>query len=424
MRCDVLAVGTELLLGQIVDTNSSWLGENLALHGFDSLSQVKVGDNVERIIGHLGRMVREADAVIICGGLGPTHDDLTREAIASVMGVDLVLDDDVADVIRHMFSSRNRPMPENNLRQAMVPVGAQIIEQTRGTAPGLICPVTVETDRGPVERVIYAVPGVPHELRDMFERAILPDLQSRSGEQWTIASRTLRTWGESESGLNERLDGVIADLDRAGNPTLAFLASGWEGLKVRLTARAEDRRAAEALLLPWEERIRSILGSQVFGVDDQTMESVVLSMLADRGWTLGVAESVTGGLVTGRLTAVPGASRVLRGGIVSYASEVKFDLLDVPEGPVVTEEAALAMAHGVRRVTSADVGLALTGVAGPDSQDGMRPGTLFAAVVWPEAGGTTDRVAHIRLPGDRDTMRQLSVISALDLLRRSIIGVG
>jgi nicotinamide-nucleotide amidase len=424
MRCDVLAVGTELLLGQIIDTNSSWLGENLALHGFDSLSQVKVGDNVERIIGHLGRMVREADAVIICGGLGPTHDDLTREAIASVMGVDLVLDDDVADVIRHMFSSRNRPMPENNLRQAMVPVGAQIIEQTRGTAPGLICPVTVETDRGPVERVIYAVPGVPHELRDMFERAILPDLQSRSGEQWTIASRTLRTWGESESGLNERLDGVIADLDRAGNPTLAFLASGWEGLKVRLTARAEDRRAAEALLLPWEERIRSILGSQVFGVDDQTMESVVLSMLADRGWTLGVAESVTGGLVTGRLTAVPGASRVLRGGIVSYASEVKFDLLDVPEGPVVTEEAALAMAHGVRRVTSADVGLALTGVAGPDSQDGMRPGTLFAAVVWPEAGGTTDRVAHIRLPGDRDTMRQLSVISALDLLRRSIIGVG
>ncbi|MDA3029676.1 MAG: CinA family nicotinamide mononucleotide deamidase-related protein, partial [Actinomycetota bacterium] len=401
MRCDVLAVGTELLLGQIIDTNSSWLGENLALHGFDSLSQVKVGDNVERIIGHLGRMVREADAVIICGGLGPTHDDLTREAIASVMGVDLVLDDDVADVIRHMFSSRNRPMPENNLRQAMVPVGAQIIEQTRGTAPGLICPVTVETDRGPVERVIYAVPGVPHELRDMFERAILPDLQSRSGEQWTIASRTLRTWGESESGLNERLDGVIADLDRAGNPTLAFLASGWEGLKVRLTARAEDRRAAEALLLPWEERIRSILGSQVFGVDDQTMESVVLSMLADRGWTLGVAESVTGGLVTGRLTAVPGASKVLRGGIVSYASEVKFDLLDVPEGPVVTEEAALAMAHGVRRVTSADVGLALTGVAGPDSQDGMRPGTLFAAVVWPEAGGTTGRVAHIRLPGDR-----------------------
>lgn len=421
MRCDVLAVGTELLLGQIIDTNSSWLGENLALHGFDSLSQVKVGDNVDRIIGHLRRMITEADAVIICGGLGPTHDDLTREAIAAVMGSDLVLDEDVADVIRHMFSSRNRQMPENNLRQAMVPVGARIIEQTRGTAPGLICPVTVDTASGPVERVVYAVPGVPHELRDMFDRAILPDLQERSGEQWTIASRTLRTWGESESGLNERLDEVISDLDEAGNPTLAFLASGWEGLKVRLTARAENRESAQALLAPWENRIRGILESQVFGVDDQTMESVVLGLLADRGWTLGVAESVTGGLVSGRLTAVPGASRTFRGGIVSYASEVKFDLLDVPEGPVVTEEAALAMARGVREALGADVGLALTGVAGPDPQDGMRPGTLFAAVALPAENGVAERAVHIRLPGDRDTMRQLSVISALDLLRRTIL---
>lgn len=421
MRCDVLAVGTELLLGQIIDTNSSWLGENLALHGFDSLSQVKVGDNVDRIIGHLRRMITEADAVIICGGLGPTHDDLTREAIAAVMGSDLVLDEDVADVIRHMFSSRNRQMPENNLRQAMVPVGARIIEQTRGTAPGLICPVTVDTASGPVERVVYAVPGVPHELRDMFDRAILPDLQERSGEQWTIASRTLRTWGESESGLNERLDEVISDLDEAGNPTLAFLASGWEGLKVRLTARAENRESAQALLAPWENRIRGILETQVFGVDDQTMESVVLGLLADRGWTLGVAESVTGGLVSGRLTAVPGASRTFRGGIVSYASEVKFDLLDVPEGPVVTEEAALAMARGVREALGADVGLALTGVAGPDPQDGMRPGTLFAAVALPAENGVAERVVHIRLPGDRDTMRQLSVISALDLLRRTIL---
>ena len=422
MRCDVLAVGTELLLGQIVDTNSSWLGEHLALHGVDSLSQVKVGDNIGRITGHLRRMITEADAVIMCGGLGPTHDDLTREAIAAVMGVDLVLDEDVADVIRYLFSSRNRAMPENNLRQAMVPVGATIIPQTRGTAPGLICPVMVDTPEGPVERVIYAVPGVPHELRDMFDRGILPDLQRRSGEQWTIASRTLRTWGESESGLNERLDDVIAELDLVGNPTLAFLASGWEGLKVRLTARAETRQAAEAVLAPWEAKIRSILGHQVFGIDNDTMESVVLSLLDDRGWSLGVAESVTGGLVAGRLTGVPGASKVFRGGIVSYASEVKFDLLDVPEGPVVTEEAALAMAHGVRRRLDADVGLALTGVAGPAEQDGMRPGTLFAAVVHPGADGLVERVVHIRLPGDRDTMRQLSVISALDLLRRSVTG--
>ena len=216
MRCDVLAVGTELLLGQIVDTNSSWLGEHLAMHGFDSLSQVKVGDNIGRITAHLRRMLDEADAVIMCGGLGPTHDDLTREAIAAVMGVELELNEDVADVIRYLFSSRNRTMPENNLRQAMVPVGATVIPQTRGTAPGLICPVTVNTANGPMQRVVYAVPGVPHEMKEMFERGILPDLQQRSGEQWTIASKTLRTWGESESGLNERLDGVIAELDEVG----------------------------------------------------------------------------------------------------------------------------------------------------------------------------------------------------------------
>lgn len=423
MRCDVLAVGTELLLGQIVDTNSSWLGENLAMHGFDSLSQVKVGDNIGRITGHLRRMLNESDAVIMCGGLGPTHDDLTREAIAEVMGVELHLDEDVADVIRHLFSSRNRTMPENNLRQAMVPEGATIIPQTRGTAPGLICPVVIDTESGPAERVVYAVPGVPHEMREMFERAILPDLQQRSGEHWTIASRTLRTWGESESGLNERLDDIIHDLDAEGNPTLAFLASGWEGLKVRLTGRAPDEGAAAALLGPWEEKIREVLGDQVFGVDNDTMESVVLDLLRARGWTLALAESVTGGLVSGRLTGVAGASEVFRGTVVSYASEVKFDVLGVEEGPVVTEEAAIAMAEGARKVLGADVGLALTGVAGPSEQDGMRPGTLFAAVALPD--GELDRVTsvHVRLPGDREMMRQLSVISALDLLRKRLLDI-
>ena len=423
MRCDVLAVGTELLLGQIVDTNSSWLGENLAMHGFDSLSQVKVGDNIGRITGHLRRMLSESDAVIMCGGLGPTHDDLTREAISEVMGVELHLDEDVADVIRHLFSSRNRTMPENNLRQAMVPEGAIIIPQTRGTAPGLICPVVIETESGPVERVVYAVPGVPHEMREMFERVILPDLQQRSGEHWTIASRTLRTWGESESGLNERLDDIIHDLDAEGNPTLAFLASGWEGLKVRLTGRAPDEGAAAALLAPWEKKIREVLGDQVFGVDNDTMESVVLDLLRAQGWTLALAESVTGGLVSGRLTGVAGASEVYRGAVVSYASEVKFDVLGVEEGPVVTEDAAIAMAEGARKVLGADVGLALTGVAGPSEQDGMRPGTLFAAVALPD--GEPDRVTsvHVRLPGDREMMRQLSVISALDLLRKRLLDI-
>jgi nicotinamide-nucleotide amidase len=413
MRCDVLAVGTELLLGQIIDSNSAWMGEQLAAHGIDSLVQVKVGDNVGRIVAQLERMLSDADAVIVCGGLGPTHDDLTREAIAAVMGAELEHHEPIAEVIRELFASRGRPMSDNNLRQAQVPRGATIIPQTRGTAPGLICPISA----GGVDKVVFAVPGVPHEMRDMFERAILPELHRRSGESGTIASRVLRTWGDSESGLNARLDPLIAELDSLGNPTLAFLASGWEGLKVRLTAKALDADACRRLLDHWEARVRAVVDDVVFGVDEQTMESVVLDLLRDRGWTLGVAESVTGGLVTARLTGIPGASDVVRGAVVSYASEVKFDVLGVAEGPVVSEQAAREMAEGARRVLAADVGLALTGVAGPTEQDGMPVGTLCVALVWP--GGELTRT--LRVPGQREQMRQFSVISSLDLLRRNVL---
>jgi nicotinamide-nucleotide amidase len=412
MRCDVLAVGTELLLGQIIDSNSAWMGDQLAAHGFDSLVQVKVGDNVGRISTMLRRMLADADAVIICGGLGPTHDDLTREAIAAVMGVELVLDEAVADTIREMFASRGRRMPENNLRQAMVPSGATIIPQTRGTAPGLICPVAVDG----VDKVVFAVPGVPHELYDMFARGIIPELQRRDGERFVIASRVLRTWGESESGLNERLDDVIAELDAVGNPTLAFLASGWEGLKVRLTAKADTVEGCAAILAPWEARLRAELDDLVFGVDTDTMESVVLDMLRSKGWSLGLAESVTGGLVGARLTGVPGSSEVFRGSIVSYATEVKQSVLGVSPGPVVTEAAALEMARGARRVLGCDVALALTGVAGPGEQDGMPAGTLCVGLVWPDG----EMTRTLRLPGQREQMRQFSVISSLDLLRRTL----
>ena len=288
MRVDVVAVGTELLLGQIVDTNSSWIGEQLAAHGFDSLLQVKVGDNLGRVVAALRDALARADAVIVCGGLGPTHDDLTREAIAAVMGAALELHQDIADRIRAMFEARGRYMPDNNLRQAMVPAGAVVIAQTRGTAPGLICPVSLDGQ----QRVLYAVPGVPHEMKDMLERAILPDLHGRSGDVAVIVSRTLRTWGESESGLGERLSGVIGELDGVGNPTLAFLASGWEGLKVRLTAKAPDTDSAATLLAQWSQRVQDIVGDRVFGYDDDTMESVVLQRLRERGLTLGDRKSV------------------------------------------------------------------------------------------------------------------------------------
>ena len=409
MRCNVVAVGTELLLGQIIDTNSSYIGEQLAAVGIESHLQIKVGDNLSRIIAALQQALADADAVIMCGGLGPTHDDLTREAIAELMGVELIHNENVASVIAEMFARRQRHMAPNNLRQALVPVGATIIEQTRGTAPGLICPVG--------NKVVYAVPGVPHEMHEMLSRAVLPDLLSRSGAQSVIASRVLRTWGESESALNEKLDAIIEELDAVGNPTLAFLASGWEGIKVRLTAKATTDTEANALLGQWERRVRLIVGDIVFGVDSDTMESVVLDALREKGWTLGLAESVTGGLIGGRITNVAGASEVFRGGIISYASQIKFDMLDVDEGPVVSEKAAVQMALGAQRVLGVDVALSVTGVAGPEMQDGRDVGTLCIGVVLPD-GSTHGTTAM--LPGVRDQMRQFSVITALDFLRRTL----
>jgi nicotinamide-nucleotide amidase len=409
MRCSVVAIGTELLLGQIVDTNSSWLGEQLAAAGIDSLFQVKVGDNLGRIVATLKSTLNDADAVIICGGLGPTHDDITREAIAEIMGVELELNDEVALVIEEMFTARGRKMPQNNLRQAMVPRGAKIIEQRRGTAPGLICPVG--------DKVMYAVPGVPFELYEMFERAILPDLLMRSGEASVIKSRVLRTWGESESGLNERLVEVIDELEKVGNPTLAFLASGWEGIKVRLTAKAHTAQEAIALIDVWDAKVRAKVGDLVFGVDQQTMESVLFDILREKKLTLGVAESVTGGLVAGRLTAVVGASDVFRGGIVSYSSDVKFDVLGVTPGPVVSEAAAKEMAVGVRKALGSDIGLALTGVAGPAEQDGVKVGTVCVGIAFSD--GTT-KSTTFHLPIGREQMRQLSVITALNFLRNQL----
>jgi nicotinamide-nucleotide amidase len=287
--------------------------------------------------------------------------------------------------------------------------------QVMGTAPGLVCPVG--------HKVVYALPGVPYEMYEMFTRAVLPDLHRRMAEQGeevsVIVSRVVRTWGNSESGLAELLAPRIAALDAAGgNPTIAFLASGMEGIKVRITAKAADTSAAEALLHAEEEQVTELVGEAVFGFDDDTMESVVGAALKARGFSLGLAESLTGGLVASRLVAIPGASNWFRGSVVSYASGVKYDVLGVPEGPVVTAEAARAMADGARRVLGADVGLALTGVAGPDQQEGQVPGTVIVGLARPGAE-TESFEAH--LPGDRDRVRQYATITALDLLRRRLI---
>jgi PncC family amidohydrolase len=278
-----------------------------------------------------------------------------------------------------------------------------------GTAPGLICPIGA--------KVIYAVPGVPHEMRTMVGATALPDLQRRAGVRAVIRSRVLRTWGHSESGLAELLAPRIEELDVLGNPTLAFQASGIEGIKVRITAKAVDDAAAAAVLATEEALLRPLLGDYVFGVDDQTMESVVLDLLRARGLSLAVAESVTGGLVGARLTAIPGASDVLRGGLVAYASDLKFKLLGVPEGPVVSLAAAAAMAAGVRKLLQADVGLATTGVAGPAEQEGQPVGTVFLGLALGDQVTST----VVKLPGDRNRVRQYGVISLLNALRLRLL---
>ncbi len=416
MRIEIVAVGTELLLGQIADTNSAWLGDRLAANGVASHFHQAVGDNHSRITLALRTALARSDGVIMCGGLGPTQDDITREAIAEVMGVELVRDQAIVDLIAGFFEARGRTMSANNARQADIPQGATVIPQVGGTAPGLICLVG--------NKVVYAVPGVPYEMAEMFDRAILPDLRARmaeAGEEGVIASRVLRTWGASESGLAESLQDRIDVLDAGGDVTLAFLASGIEGIKVRITARARTLDDVTALLDKEEVEVRRAiderLGDIVFGVDDESMEVAVAARLIARSLTFGVAESLTGGLIASRLVNVPGASAWFRGGVVAYDSQVKFDVLGVPTGPVVTEPAAAAMAEGAARVTGADVGLGITGVAGPDEQESVAPGTIFVGLSFP---GAPTQTRQLRVPGDRERVRQYGAISALDLLRRAL----
>jgi nicotinamide-nucleotide amidase len=403
VRADVLAIGTELLLGQIVDTNSSWIGEQLAAVGIDTMEHRKVGDNLSRMVGAMREMLEDADAIVVCGGLGPTQDDVTREAIAELLGVELERREELVEHIASLFGTRGRDMPANNLRQADVPKGAAPIPNPIGTAPG----VRAQLDG----KVVYAVPGVPYEMQLMVREHVLPDLLARSGEAASIVSRSLKTWGASESGLAE----MIADrVETQKNPTIAFLARGIEGIVVRVTAKAPSEQEARALIEPEEAALRAILGDLVFAVDDETMEHAVLSRLEQRGWTLGVAESLTGGLIGARIASVPGASRVFQGSIASYATDVKRSLLGVTADKVVSRESAEQMAEGAQRVLGADVGIAATGVAGPDEQEGQPVGTVWFALALP---GLPVEAMSTRLPGDRERIRQFSTISLLNILR-------
>jgi len=414
VRCEIVGVGTELLLGQIVNTNAAWIGQRLADVGWDCLRHTTVGDNEARIAEVLREALGRADGVIVTGGLGPTQDDVTREAVAAVAGVPLVRRPVLEDWLRERFARMGTRMAEMNLRQADVPEGARYIDNPRGSAPGLI----VEVGGKP----LYAVPGVPREMEGMLERVVLPDLAARAGEGRAIVSRVLRTAGVGESRLAERLT-PLWEAAGGGQVTLAYLASAGE-VRVRLTAVGATREEALAEIAPVEAKIREELGEIVYGVDDETLEAAVGRLLGERNGTLATAESLTGGLLGGRVTAVAGASDYYLGGIVAYATEAKAALLGVDrellaaEGPV-SEAAAGAMAEGARRAFGADLGLATTGVAGPAEQDGRPVGTLCLGVA--DAAGTV--TTTLRAPGDRTQVRNWAVTVALDLLRRRLEGV-
>jgi nicotinamide-nucleotide amidase len=412
MRVELLAVGTELLLGDIVNGNAAWLGRRLADVGLDVHGSTVVGDNVPRISAALRRGLELADGVLVTGGLGPTQDDVTREALASVAGVGLQRDRRLEEMLRRRYAELGRNVPDRNYRQADVPDGAYVLPNARGTAPGLRLEIN--------NVVVYAMPGVPHEMEAMFDSSVLPDLLTRAGQPAAIVSRVLRTAGMWESVVAERLAPLVDRLDATGNPTIAFLASGGQ-VAVRLTAKAADRGQAEELLVPVEQAARAALGSGVYGVDGDTLDGVVHRLLAAGGATVAVAESLTGGLLGAALTQLPGSSATFRGGVTAYATDLKETTLGVPAGLLassgaVSGDVAQAMAVGVRDRLGATYGLALTGVAGPEEQDGQPVGTVWAALAGPE-----ERLVRLlRLPGDRSRTRQLAVVSALDLLRRHL----
>jgi len=416
VRCEIVGVGTELLLGQIINSNAAWIGQRLAEVGWDCLRHTVVGDNEERIAEVLREALERADAVIVTGGLGPTQDDVTREAVAAVAGVALRRDPAIERWLGERFARLGMgPMARMNLRQADVPEGARSIDNPRGSAPGLMIQIG--------GKPLYAVPGVPREMEGMLERVVLPDLAARAGEGRAIVSRTLRTAGVGESLLAERLTPLWESTGAAGEGvTMAYLASPGE-VRVRLTAVGATREEALARIAPVERAVREELGAVVYGLDDETLEQAVARLLGQRRRSLATAESLTGGLVGGRVTTVPGASDYYRGGVVAYATEAKVAVLGVDQklldehGPA-SEPVAAAMAEGARLAFAADVGLATTGVAGPAEQDGRPIGSVCLAVA--DAAGTV--TSTIRAPGDRTQVRAWATTIALDLLRRRLEG--
>ncbi len=413
MTAEILCIGTELLLGTITNSNARWLAEQLAALGIPHHRQGVVGDNRERLIAELQAAAERCAVLITTGGLGPTPDDLTTEAIAAAFGTPLVEHPQVWAEIQARLAARGRPCAASNRRQACLPEGAALLPNPTGTAPGMIW-----TPRPGF--TILTFPGVPSEMRAMWQATAAPWLQAAGLAEGVFVSRMLRFWGVAESNLAEQM----ADLLEAANPTVAPYAGAGQ-VKLRITARAASMAAAEALLAPVEAEIRARTGALCFGVDDDSLASVVLDQLRRRGQTLAVAESCTGGGLGAALAAVPGASDVLMGGVIAYANSVKQGLLGVPAALLdthgaVSDPVASAMAEGARRSTGADWALAITGVAGPGGGSGEKPvGLVHIAVAGP-AGCSSEGVRFGSSRG-RSWIQALAAGEALNRLRLALL---
>lgn len=408
MRAEILSCGTELLLGHISDTNATFLAQSLSSLGIDLYFVSLVGDNQGRIVETLRRAWERADLIIMTGGLGPTEDDLTRESISTLLGETMQVDAQLEAELRANFSSRKVPMPERNLKQATLIPSARVLPNPLGTAPGWF----VEKDG----HIIVAMPGVPREMYRMWDAEAVPRLAAHTGG--SIFTRLLRVSGLGESSIEERLDALLHNT----NPTLATYAKS-DAVDVRITAKAESRSSAEALVAEMEGRVRQMLGHHIFGTDRDTLQSVAGAHLAARQQTLAVMESISGGQLASTITNIPDSSRYFLGGVVAYDTEIKIQM-GVPreiieQYGVISAETARAMASAVRQLFKADYGIGVTGVAGPDLQEGQPVGTIYIAIAGPQ--GTVDGRGPGWRGGREDQKRQ-AVLAALNLLRLHLEG--
>jgi nicotinamide-nucleotide amidase len=408
MKAEIISIGTEILLGEILDTNTQYVASRLPALGIDLYYTSVVGDNLGRLVEVIRRAWERSDLVLTTGGLGPTEDDLTREAITQVLGEEPVVDPDLERGLREFFARRGVPMPERNLKQAALIPSARAIPNPRGTAPGW----WVEADG----HVIVAMPGPPTEMQHMWETQVAPELTRRHAGA-VLVVRTLKTTGIGEGTVDE----MVSPLLKSSNPSIGVYARA-DGIQLRLAAKAGSVEEGRRLIEPVEAEARRILGSAVWGADDDTLAGVVGGMLRQRDLTLATMESCTGGLLASTITDVPGSSDYFKGGLVSYATEMKIawgvERQVTAEHGVISSECAQSMARAARERLAADIGIGVTGVAGPDQQEEKPVGTIHIAVALAE--GPPQTVSYVFAQG-REAVKRRAVTTALSLLRRALL---